>query len=42
MLAGVLEIGRNPLELVTIKGATKRLRKPRNLTVEEFRDYTLS
>jgi integrase len=36
MLAGVLEIGRNPLELVTIKGATKRLRKPRNLTVEEF------
>jgi integrase len=36
MLAGVLEIGRNPLELVTIKGATKRIRKPRNLTVEEF------
>jgi integrase len=36
MLAGVLEVGRNPLELVTIKGATKRLRKPRNLTVEEF------
>ena len=27
---------RNPMELVTIKGATKRMRKPRSLTVEEF------
>ena len=27
---------RNPMELVTIKGATKRIRKPRSLTVEEF------
>src|SRR5205823_11446049 len=27
---------RNPMELVTIKGASKRTRKPRSLTVEEF------
>ena len=27
---------RNPMELVTIKGATKRMRIPRSLTVEEF------
>jgi integrase len=27
---------RNPMELVTIKGASKRLRKPNSLTVEEF------
>ena len=27
---------RNPMELVTIKGATKRTRQPRSLTVDEF------
>ena len=27
---------RNPMELVTVKGASKRTRKPRSLTVEEF------
>jgi len=31
-----VEVQRNPMELVRIKGATKRLRKPRCLTVEEF------
>jgi integrase len=30
---------RNPMELVTIKGATKRVQKPRSLTVEEFRAF---
>jgi integrase len=30
---------RNPMELVTIKGATKRTRKPRSLTVEEFHKF---
>lgn len=30
---------RNPMELVTIKGATKRTRKPRSLTVEEFQKF---
>lgn len=27
----------NPISLVTIKGASKRIRQPRSLTVEEFR-----
>jgi integrase len=30
---------RNPMELVTIRGATKRTRKPRSLTVEEFQRF---
>jgi integrase len=29
----------NPMELVTVKGATKCLRKPHNLTEEEFRKF---
>ena len=33
---GDVPIERNPMELVTIRGASKRLRKPRSLTVEEF------
>jgi len=36
MLTGDMAIARNPIELVTIKGASKRMRKPSNLTVEEF------
>jgi len=36
MWSGVLDIQRNPIDLVVVKGATKRIRKPRNLTVEEF------
>ncbi len=27
----------NPISLVTVKGASKRIRKPRSLTVEQFR-----
>jgi len=34
-----VELQRNPMELVRIKGATKRLRKPRSLTVEEFQSF---
>src|ERR1700688_1149189 len=30
---------RNPMELVTIKGASKRTSKPRSLTVEEFQRF---
>jgi len=30
---------RNPMELVTIKGASKRMRLPRSLTVEEFHTF---
>lgn len=36
MWCGVLDIQRNPIDLVVVKGATKRIRKPRSLTVQEF------
>jgi integrase len=39
MLCGGMEIGRNPMELVTVRGASKRTRKPRSLSVEEFRKF---
>jgi integrase len=37
MWAGMLEVGRNPISLVQNKGATQKVRKPRSLTVEQFR-----
>lgn len=37
MWRGYVTVQRNPMELVTIKGATKRMHQPRSLTVEEFR-----
>jgi hypothetical protein len=37
--AGHVPVERNPMELVTIRGATKRTRKPRSLTVEEFQKF---
>jgi integrase len=36
MWAGLLDINRNPMSLVQNKGATRRVRKPRSLTAEEF------
>ncbi|HEY6184111.1 MAG TPA: site-specific integrase [Terriglobales bacterium] len=36
MWRGDVPTQRNPMELVTIKGATRRKRQPRSLTVEEF------
>src|SRR5882762_7656380 len=36
MFAGIVEIGRNPISLVQNKGATRRVRKARSLTVEQF------
>ena len=36
MWRGDMPLQRNPIELVTVKGATKRLKKPRSLSVEEF------
>jgi integrase len=36
MWRGDVPVQRNPMELVTIKGASKRIRQPRSLTVEEF------
>ena len=37
MWRGEVATQRNPMELVKVKGATKRIRPPRSLTVEEFR-----
>jgi integrase len=37
MWSGVVELARNPIDLVVVKGATKRTRQPRSLTVEQFR-----
>lgn len=39
MWRGDVPTQRNPMELVTIKGATKRKRQPRSLTVEEFQGF---
>ena len=36
MYVGEIPTQRNPMELITIEGATKRRRKPRSLTVDEF------
>lgn len=36
MWAAMLPVQRNQMELVVVKGATKRVRKPRSLTVAEF------
>jgi integrase len=36
MWRGDVPVQRNPMELVTVQGATKRMRQPRSLTVEEF------
>ena len=36
---GDVPMQRNPMELVTVKGATKRNRQPRSLTVEEFQKF---
>ncbi len=39
MWRGDIPTQRNPIELVTIKGATKRTSQPRSLTVEEFQKF---
>jgi integrase len=36
MWAEILEVGRNPISLVQNKGATRKVRKSRSLTVEQF------
>ncbi len=36
MWAGVIDVSRNPIDLVVVKGATHRTRQPRSLTVEQF------
>ena len=39
MWRGDVPLERNPMELVRIQGATKRQKKPRSLTVEEFQRF---
>jgi integrase len=39
MWRGDVPTQRNPMELVTIKGASKRISKPRSLTVAEFQKF---
>jgi len=39
MWNGSIPTQRNPVELVTVKGASKRIRQPRSLTVEEFQRF---
>jgi integrase len=39
MWRGDVPVQRNPMELVTVTGCTKRLRKPRSLTVPEFQNF---
>ena len=39
MWRGDIPTQRNPMELVTVKGATKRTQQPRSLTVEEFQNF---
>jgi len=39
MWRGEVPIQRNPMELVTIRGGSKRKRQPRSLTVDEFRIF---
>ncbi len=39
MWCGGVATQRNPMELVTVKGATKRTQKPRSLTVAEFQKF---
>ena len=36
MWSGMLNIARNPIDLVVVKGVTKRIRKPKSLTANEF------
>jgi integrase len=36
---GDVPMQRNPMELVTVKGASKRMSKPRSLTVDEFQKF---
>jgi len=40
MWSGVMQVARNPIELVVVRGASKRTRKPRSLTVKEFQRLT--
>lgn len=36
MWSGIMEVARNPVDLVRVRGASKRIKQPRSLKVEEF------
>ncbi len=36
MWSGIMEVARNQIDLVRVRGASKRIRQPRSLKVEEF------
>jgi integrase len=40
MLWGLIELQRNPIELVRVKGASKRPRKPQILAPEKFQSWS--
>lgn len=39
MWAGIIPVDRNPMSLVRVRGASKRVRQPRSLTVVEFQQF---
>ena len=39
MWSGKVPVQRNPMSLVTVRGASKRLKQPRSLTADEFRRF---
>jgi integrase len=39
MWAGIIPVERNPMSLVRVRGASKRVRQPRSLTVAEFQQF---
>jgi len=41
MWSGNVPVERSPVSLVTVRGSSKRLRKPRSLTAEEFQQFVV-
>jgi len=41
MWSGNVPVQRNPMSLVTVRGASKRLRQPRSLTAKEFQQFVI-
>jgi integrase len=41
MWSGSVPVQRNPMSLVTVRGASKRLKQPRSLTAEEFQRFVI-
>lgn len=41
MWSGSIPVQRNPMSLVAVRGSSQRIRQPRSLTVEEFRQFVV-